>query len=84
MRPLLSLLAALVLLGAAFTSIHLLSLRLNLPDLVALLLFAIPVVFYIAYTSFDSRGKILRAAAVYYFAFAGVVLAAAGLVFIIE
>ncbi len=84
MRPLLSLIAALVLLGAAFSLIHLLSLWLRLPDLVALLLFAIPVVAYIAYTLFDSRAEMLRAAMTYYVSFAGVVLAAAGLVFLID
>ncbi len=83
MRPILSFVAALVSLGAAFSLIHLLSLWLDLPDLLALLLFAIPVVFYIAYTMFESRAEMLRAAATYYVGFAGVVLATAGLVYFI-
>ncbi len=84
MRPILSFIAALVLLGAAFSFIHFVSLWLSLPDLAALLLFAIPVVAYIAYTSFDSRAEMLRAAATYYLCFAAVVLAAAGLVYFID
>ena len=83
MRPVLSFIAALASLGAAFSSIHLLSLWLNLPDLLALLLFAIPMVCYLAYTLFESRADMLHAAAVYYLSFAGVVLASAGLVYFI-
>ena len=67
----------------AFTLSHWLILWLRLPDLAALMVFALPVVFYMAYCTLDSAAAILRAALRMYLGFAGVVLSAAGLVWLI-
>jgi len=69
-----------VLLGAAFALIHHAALWLQLPDLVALLLFALPVVAYIAYCTCDTRADMRRAALRIYLSFASVVIAASALV----
>lgn len=69
-----------MLLAAAFSLIHLVSLWLRLPDVAALLLFALPVVAYIVYCTCETRAEMLRAAIRIYLSFAGVVIAASGLV----
>jgi len=69
--------------GVAFSFLHGLVLWLNLPDLVALLMFAIPVVAYIAYSTQNSQRLALGSAIRIYSSFTGVLLAAAGLVYLI-
>lgn len=64
----------------AFSLLHGLILWLGLPDLAGLMVLAIPVIVYIAYCTVDSKAAMLRAAIRMYLAFAGVVLASAGLV----
>ena len=84
MQPLLSFIATLTLLGVAFTILHWLILALGLPDIVALLLFAIPIAGFIAYTIEDTTRARFRFAARIYGVFAVVTLAAAGLVIYID
>lgn len=83
MRPALSFLGVLAGFGAAFSFIHWFSLALGLPDLVALMLFALPVIAYIAYCTQDSPAAMLRAGTITYTAFAAILLACAGLVYLI-
>ena len=83
MKPVLSYLATLAYFGVAFTILHLAILWLGLPDLAALLLFAVPVVAYIAYCTQPTRAAMTRAAATMYLSFAAVTLSAAGLVYLI-
>ena len=83
MKLVLSYLATLVFFGVAFSLLHTAILWLRLPDLAALLLFAIPVVSYIAYCTEPSRARALRAGLKIYLSFAGVTLAAGGLVYLI-
>jgi hypothetical protein len=64
----------------AFSVLHHLILWLRLPDLAALMVLALPIVFYIAYCTVDSRSAILRASIRIYLPFAGVVLTSAALV----
>ena len=63
--------------------LHWLILALGLPDLVALLLFAIPVAAYIAYCSYESRAEIIAFALRIYASFAGVVVVSAAIVYYI-
>ena len=84
MAPVLSLLATLGLLGVAFTLLHWLILWLNLPDLVALLLFALPVATYIAWCTVESRPAQLRFALKIYLSFATVTVASAAIVYLID
>ena len=67
----------------AFLLLHLLIIALGLGDLVALLLFAIPVVAYLAYSTQETRARRLKSAVQIYLSFACVTLAAAGLVHLI-
>ncbi len=83
MRPALSFVATLALLGVALTLLHWLGLWLALPDLAALLLFALPLSFYFAYCTEPTRARVLRAGLRYYLVFASVVLASAALVLFI-
>ena len=64
----------------AFGALHYLILWLRLPDLAALMVLAIPVVFYIAYCTAESGSSVLRASLRIYLAFAGVVLPSAAFV----
>jgi len=75
--------ATLVLLGVVFLSLHLVILWLGLNDLVALLLFAIPITLYISYCTRPNGPQIIIAALRIYFSFAAVTLLSAGLVFVI-
>ena len=84
MFPVLSYLATLILFGVAFSFLHLLIVRLNLPDLAALMIFALPVIAYIAYCTQNTRAGMLGSAARIYLGFAGVVLTAAGVVYLID
>jgi len=83
MQPILSFIATLVFFGVAFSLLHVSILWLGLPDLAALLLFAVPVVGYIAYCTQPDQAAMLRSAARIYTSFAAVVLSAAGLVYVI-
>ena len=83
MRPVLSFIAALAVLGAAFSLLHWISLALALPDLLALLLFALPVIAYMAYCTESTPVQVLRAAVRIYVTFAAVLLASAALVYFI-
>ena len=83
MRAFASFIATLVCLGVAFSLLHVVILWLQLPDVMALLLFAIPIVLYIAYCTGTTRAQTLRSALTIYLGFSGVVLAAAGLVYLI-
>ncbi len=69
--------------GVAFSFLHALILWLNLPDLAALLMFALPIVAYIAYCTQNSRRQALHSAIRIYATFAAVVLASTGLVYLI-
>ena len=84
MQPLVSFIATLAILGVAFVFLHWLILILSLPDIVALLLFAIPIVTYIAYCTQETRADIWRSASRIYAVFASVTLSAAGLVLLID
>ncbi len=84
MGPALSFVATLALLGIAFTLLHWLSLWLALPDIGALLLFALPLSFYFAYCVEPTRARMLRVGLRHYLVFAGVVLACAGIVHVID
>jgi hypothetical protein len=81
--PVVSYIATLISFGVAFSAFHLLSLWLNLPDLLALMLWALPIAAYLAHCTRDPRQPLIRVAARIYGGFAGVVLAAAGLVYLI-
>lgn len=83
MQPIFSFIATLAVLGVAFLLLHLLILALGLPDLAALLLFAIPIAAYIAYCTQESRATMWRSAWQMYLVFAAVTLSAAGLVMFI-
>jgi len=81
--PVVSYLATLGILGVAFLLLHGLILLLDLPDLAALLLFALPVSAYIAYCTQPSRAALLRFTLRIYVVFATTVLASAALVYYI-
>ena len=83
MNPVVSFVATLASFGVAFSLLHAVILWLDLPDLAALLLFAIPVVVYIAYCTEPSRAAVGRAALRIYLSFALVTLAAGGLVLLL-
>ena len=83
MKQVASFVATFVLLGVVLAILHHLLLWLNLPDIVALLVFALPLVAYIAYTTQPTSALWLRSALSIYTGFGGVVLAAAGLVYLI-
>lgn len=68
----------------AFLSLHLVIVALGLSDLVALLLFAIPITVFISYCTQDTRAQAIRSALHIYCVFASVTLAAVGLVYLIE
>ena len=81
--PLVAFIATLVSMGVTFSLFHGLILWLNLPDLVALLMFALPLVAYAAYCTQNSPRQVLRSATRIYASFATVVLASASLVYLI-
>lgn len=83
MKPILNFLATFLLMGVAFILLHLLIVWLGVSDLVALLLFALPVSAYASYCTHRRRADQVRAALQIYASFSLVVLAAAGLVYVI-
>jgi hypothetical protein len=83
LNPVVSFVATLAFFGVAFSLLHAVILWLQLPDLAALLLLAIPVVAYIAYCTEPTRVDMTRAALKFYLGFASVTLAAGGLVYLI-
>ncbi len=83
MHPVLTFIATLTFFGVAFSFLHTAILWLGLPDLAALLLFAIPVVAYIAYCTQPTRAAMIQSAARIYLSFAVVVVSAGGLVYLI-
>jgi len=82
-NPLLAYVAILISMGVAFTLLHGLISWLNLSDLIALLIFAIPIAAYTAYCTHNSPRRALHSAIWIYGSFAGVVLASASLVYLI-
>ncbi len=64
--------------------LHFLIVLLDLPDLAALLLFAVPVILFIGYCTHDSTRGMLRSALVIYSSFASVLIASAVLVYLID
>ncbi len=83
MKSILSYFATLGFFGVAFSLLHLAILWLGLPDLAALLLFAVPVIAYLAYCTQESRAAMLHSAVRIYTSFAAVVLCAGALVYLI-
>ena len=83
MNPVLSFTATLIFFGMAFSLLHAAIVWLGLPDLAALLLFAIPVVAYLAYCTQSSTAAMVNSAVRVYLSFAAVTLSAAGLVYLI-
>jgi hypothetical protein len=72
-----------VLAAVVALALHLLILWLGVSDLVALLLFAAPISAYLAYCTHRSRASLWRSALSIYLTFSSVVIAAAGLVYLI-
>ncbi len=83
MKSIFSFIATLIFFGVAFSILHVTILWLRLPDLAALLLFAAPLIGYIAYCTQDTRAAMLLSATRIYVSFAIVVLSAGGLVYLI-
>jgi len=83
MKELSSLLIILGLMAMAFVGIHYLILLLGLNDVTALILFALPVVAMIAYSSHDTPSEMMRSAGTIYVSFISVIFAALGLVWFI-
>ena len=69
--------------GVAFSLLHGILLWLDVPDLAALLIFAIPIAGYIAYCTHNTRRQAFHSAILIYTSFAAVVLASGGLVYLI-
>lgn len=83
MKPVLSFCATLILMGVAAILLHQLILWLGVGDLVALLLFAAPVSAYLAYCTHNSAAARWRATVQIYASFSLVLIASAGLVYLI-
>ena len=83
MKELFSLLIILGLMGLIFVGLHYLILFLGLNDLSALILFALPVIAMIAYSSHDTPSEMMRSAGTIFISFISVILAAVGLVWFI-
>ena len=69
--------------GVVFSILHLIIVWSGVADIVALLLFAAPVVVYISYCTQPSPAAIVGSAVRIYCGFAAVVLASVGLVYVI-
>ena len=76
--------ATLILLGVVFILLHLVIVWLGVSDLVALLVFALPIAGYISYCTHETRTRVLTSTLRIYLSFAFVVVASAGLVYLIE
>ncbi len=72
-----------MLMGVVFSLLHLIIVCSGVADIVALLLFAAPIVAYVSYCTQQSRAAIVYSAIRIYGGFAAVVLAAVGLVYFI-
>jgi len=83
MKELSSLLIILGLMAMAFVGLHYLILFLGLNDVTALILFALPVVAMIGYSTHDRPSEMLRSAGTIYVSFISVIFAAWGLVWFI-
>ncbi len=84
MKELISLLIILGLMALAFVGLHYFILFFGLNDVTALLLFALPVVAMIAYSSHDTLSEMIRSARTIYLSFSSVIFAALGLVWFID
>ena len=84
MRELILLLIILGLMALAFVGLHYFILFFGLNDVTALLLFALPVVAMIAYSSHDTLSEMIRSARTIYLSFISVIFAALGLVWFID
>jgi len=84
MKELLSLLVILSLMAMAFVGLHYLILFLGLNDITALILFAMPVIAMIAYSSHDTPSEMMRSAGTIFISFISVILAASGLAWFID
>jgi len=82
-KPVVSFAATLILLGATFLLLHLVGVWAGVIDVVALLLFAIPITGFIAYCTHQSQTQMLRSALQIYGSFCAVVVSAVGLVYLI-
>ena len=69
--------------AAAFVGLHYLILLFKFSDAMALILFAMPVVAIIAYSTHETSREMLRSAILIYTCFVSVILAASGLVWFI-
>ena len=83
MKPIISFLITLGLMALAFVGLHYLILFFKLSDVTALILFALPVVAIIAYSTHETSREMLRSAILIYTCFVSVILAASGLVWFI-
>ncbi len=84
MKELISLLIILGLMALAFVGLHYFILFFGLNDVTALLLFALPVVAMIAYSSHDTLSEMMRSAGTIFISFISVIFAASGLVWFID
>ncbi len=84
MKLISSFIVTLCLLTAIYVVLHYVFLFLKLNDLLALILFALPLCFYIAYATHDNRHDMIRAGASIFGWFVFVVCASAGLVLFIS
>ena len=69
--------------GVVMLLLHLVILWLGFSDLVALLLFALPIVVYISYCTQESRKQVILSTLQIYGTFSSVIIASAGLVYLI-
>ena len=83
MKHIISFLITLGLMAAAFVVLHHLILFFNFSDVMALILFALPVVAIIAYSTHETSCEMLRSAILIYTCFVSVILSASGLVWFI-
>lgn len=83
MLPVLSLLTTLVLTGVVFSCLHFAIVWLKLTDLPALLVYAAPISFYLAYCTEETATATWRAGLQSYAVFCAVVLSATGIVYLI-
>lgn len=83
MKPIISFLITLGLMTVAFVGLHYLILFFKLSDVTALILLALPMIALIAYATHETPREIMRSAGMIYASFISVILAAAGLVWLI-
>jgi hypothetical protein len=83
MKHIVSFLITIGLTAAAFVGLHYLILSFKFSDAMALILFAMPVVAIIAYSTHETPREILRSAISIYTCFISIILAASGIVWFI-